>query len=157
MCSGTPKHHRVLGRDDSHAKAWARRSIVLKHTALQRCAVPSPSFRMGNRDVQPVLSALWFFSARQCLLTMVIALAAGRVAGQSVERLQARADSLLREWRRANALADMVDSLYGTEARQLEQRPFFIAPYDPDTTSPKPTLRGAIQVPWDKDVASLVM
>src|SRR5437773_10594035 len=42
---------------------------------------------------------------------MVIALAAGRVAGQSVERLQARADSLLREWRRANALADMVDSL----------------------------------------------
>ena len=128
---------------------------------------------------------------------MVIALAAGRVAGQSVERLQARADSLLREWRRANALADMVDSLnhartaggtdtisvgalrivtnpsparlreaaarawpvidslYGTEARQLEQRPFFIAPYDPDTTSPKPTLRGAIQVPWDKDVASL--
>ncbi len=152
---------------------------------------------MGNRDVQPVLSALWFFSARQCLLTMVIALAAGRVAGQSVERLQARADSLLREWRRANALADMVDSLnhartaggtdtisvgalrivtnpsparlreaaarawpvidslYGTEARQLEQRPFFIAPYDPDTTSPKPTLRGAIQVPWDKDVASL--
>src|SRR6266571_1289545 len=197
MCSGTPKHHRVLGRDDSHAKAWARRSIVLKHTALQRCAVPSPSFRMGNRDVQPVLSALWFFSARQCLLTMVIALAAGRVAGQSVERLQARADSLLREWRRANALADMVDSLnhartaggtdtisvgalrivtnpsparlreaaarawpvidslYGTEARQLEQRPYFIAPYDPDTTSPKPTLRGAIQVPWDKDVASL--
>src|SRR5436190_12749469 len=199
MCSGTPKNHRVLGRDDSHAKAWARRSIVLKHTALQRCAVPSPSFRMGNRDVQPVLSALWFFSARQCLLTMVIALAAGRVAGQSVERLQVRADSLLREWRRASALADMVDSLnhgraaggtdtisvgvlrivatpsparlreaaarawpvidslYGSEAQQLAQRPYLIAPYDPDTTSPKPMLRGAIQVPWDKDVASLAM
>src|SRR2546426_10623096 len=121
------------------------------------------------------------------------------LAGQEVPRLQARADSLAREWRRANALADMVDSLnharaaggtdtisvgalrivtnpsparlreaaarawpvidslYGTEARQLEQRPYLIAPYDPDTTSPKPMLRGAIQVPWDKDVASLVM
>src|SRR3989475_8126088 len=121
------------------------------------------------------------------------------LAGQEVPRLQARADSLAREWRRANALADMVDSLnhsraaggtdtisvgalrivtnpsparlreaaarawpvidslYGTEARQLEQRPFLIAPYDPDTTSPKPTLRGAIQVPWDQDVTSLAM
>jgi hypothetical protein len=130
---------------------------------------------------------------------LVLVMAAGRLAGQSVERLQVRADSLLREWRRASALADMVDSLnhtraaggtdtirvgalqivtnpsparlreaaarawpvidslYGTEARQLEHRPYLIAPYDPDTTSPKPTLRGAIQVPWDKDVASLVM
>jgi hypothetical protein len=51
----------------------------------------------------------------------------------------------------------VIDSLYGTEARQLEHRPYLIAPYDPDTTSPKPTLRGAIQVPWDKDVASLAM
>src|SRR5205807_3004937 len=34
---------------------------------------------------------------------------------------------------------------------------YLIAPYDPDTTSPKPTLRGATQVPWDKDVASLAM
>src|SRR5213594_4780628 len=131
-------------------------------------------------------------TTRFCLLIMVIAMAAGRLAGQSVERLQVRADSLLREWRRASALADMVDSLnhtraaggtdtisvgalrivtnpsparlreaaarawpvidslYGTEARQLEQRPYLIAPYDPDTTSPKPTLRGAIQVPWDQ-------
>src|SRR5213592_4654361 len=127
----------------------------------------------------------------------LLAASVGTLSAQDVPRLQARADSLLREWRRANALADMVDSLnhartaggtdtisvgalrivtnpsparlreaaarawpvidslYGTEARQLEQRPFFIAPYDPDTTSPKPTLRGAIQVPWDKDVASL--
>src|SRR5437667_47414 len=138
-------------------------------------------------------------TTRFCLLIMVIAVAAGRLAGQSVELLQTRADSLLREWRRASALADMVDSLnhgraaggtdtisvgalrivatpsparlreaaarawpvidslYGSEARQLEQRPYLIAPYDPDTTTPKPTLRGAIQVPWDKDVASLAM
>src|SRR2546422_2667122 len=121
------------------------------------------------------------------------------LAGQEVPRLQARADSLAREWRRANALADMVDSLnharaaggtdtisvgalrivtnpsparlreaaarawpvidslYGSEARQLEQRPYLIAPYDPDTASPKPMLRGAIQVPWDMDVASLAL
>src|SRR2546421_9916756 len=169
MCSGTPHSHRVRRRSDSHAKAWARHDTVLKHTT------------------------------RLCLLTMVIALAAGGLAGQSVERLQSRADSLLREWRRASAVADMVDSLnharaaggtdtisvgalrivtnpsparlreaaarawpvidslYGTEARQLEQRPYLIAPYDPDTTSPKPTLRGAIQVPWDQDVTSLAM
>src|SRR3989441_8856541 len=121
------------------------------------------------------------------------------LAGQEVPRLQARADSLAREWRRANALADMVDSLnharaaggtdtisvgalrivtnpsparlreaaarawpvidslYGSEAQQLAQRPYLIAPYDPDTNSPKPMRRGAIQVPWDQDVASLAM
>src|SRR5437867_11920360 len=129
----------------------------------------------------------------------LLAASVGTLSAQDVPRLQARADSLLREWRRASALADMVDSLdharaaggtdtisvgalrivtnpsparlreaasrawpvidslYGTEARQLAQRPYLIAPYDPDTTSPKPTLRGAIQVHWDKDVASLAM
>src|SRR5437660_6602347 len=121
------------------------------------------------------------------------------LCGQSLPRLQARADSLLREWRRASAVADMVDSLnhtraaggtdtirvgalrivtnpsparlreaaarawpvidslYGSEAQQLAQRPYLIAPYDPDTNSPKPTLRGAIPAPWDKAVASLAM
>ncbi len=168
MCSGVVQDSRVPCRH-SHAKAWARQSIVLKHTMCL------------------------------CLVTMIAAMAAGRLAGQSVERLQVRADSLLREWRRASALADMVDSLkhgraaggtdtisvgalrivatpsparlreaaarawpvidslYGSEAQQLAQRPYLIAPYDPDTTSPKPMLRGAIQVPWDKDVASLAM
>src|SRR5436190_5204051 len=129
----------------------------------------------------------------------LLAASVGTLSAQDVPRLQARADSLLREWRRASAVADMVDSLnharaaggtdtisvgalrivtnpspawlrdaaarawpvidslYGSEARQLEQHPYLIAPYDPDTTSPKPTLRGAIQVPWDKDVASLAM
>src|SRR2546428_11324003 len=123
----------------------------------------------------------------------------GTLWAKDVPRLPARAHSRLREWRRASALADMVDSLnharaaggtdpisvgalrivttppparlrqaaarawpvidslYGTEARQLEQRPYLIAPYDPDTTSPKPMLRGAIQVPWDQDVTSLAV
>jgi len=169
MCSGMLKNHRVEARNDSHAKAWARHSTVLKHTTCL------------------------------CLLMVMIAMTPGRLASQSVERLQARADSLLREWRRANALADMVDSLnqtraaggtdtisvgalrivtnpsparlreaaarawpvidslYGSEAQQLAQRPYLIAPYDPDTNSPKPMRRGAIQVPWDQDVASLAM
>jgi len=193
MCSGMSKKHRA---QDSHAKACARHSTVLKHITLQRRAVPSPSFRMGKPEV---LARHGHVSARLCLLTMAIALAAGRLAGQSVEQLQARADSLLREWHRASAVADMVDSLnharaaggtdtisvgalrivtnpsparlreaaarawpvidslYGIEARQLEQRPYLIAPYDPDTNSPKPITRGAIQVPWDQDVASLAM
>ena len=137
--------------------------------------------------------------ATKRLLLPLFAVAVQSLSGQDVPRLQARADSLVREWRRASALADMVDSLdharaaggtdtisvgalrivtnpsparlreaasrawpvidslYGTEARQLAQRPYLIAPYDPDTTSPKPTLRGAIQVPWDQDVTSLAM
>src|SRR5438477_10795 len=86
MCSGMSKKHRVERQSDSHAKAWARRSTVLKHTTCL------------------------------CLLMVMIAMTPGRLASQSVERLQARADSLLREWRRANALADMVDSLNQTRA-----------------------------------------
>jgi hypothetical protein len=134
-----------------------------------------------------------------CLLALGVAAGVQTLHGQDVSRLQARADSLAREWRRANALADMVDSLervraasgtdtisigalrivtdpsplrlreaaarawplidslYGSEAQQLAQRPYFIAPYDPDTAVPQPLHRGSIQVPWDKDVASLTM
>src|SRR3989442_4987158 len=129
----------------------------------------------------------------------LLAASVGTLSAQDVPRLQARADSLLREWRRASAVADMVDSLthtraaggtdtisvgalrivtnpsparlreaaarawpvidslYGSEAQQLAQRPYLIPPYDPDTNSPKPMLRGAIQVPWDQDVTSLAM
>src|SRR6266704_3593808 len=129
----------------------------------------------------------------------LLAASVGTLSAQDVPRLQARADSLLREWRRASAVADMVDSLnhtraaggtdtisvgalrivtnpsparlreaaarawpvvaslYGSEAQQLAQRPYLIAPYDPDTNSPKPMRRGAIQVPWDQDDASLAM
>src|SRR3989441_1910577 len=137
--------------------------------------------------------------ATKRLLLPLFAVAVQSLSGQDVPRLQARADSLVREWRRASALADMVDSLnharaaggtdtisvgalrivttpspargrnaaagawpvidslYGSEAGQLEQHPYLIAPYDPDTASPKPMLRGAIQVPWDMDVASLAL
>src|SRR5205823_1329924 len=194
MCRWLRENRRA---PDSHAKAWARRGTVLKDTSmLQRRAVPSPSFRMGKPEVLPKQG---YVSARLCLITMVLALVAGRLAGQSVERLQARADSLLREWRRANALADMVDSLnhtraaggtdtisvgalrivtnpsparlreaaarawpvidslYGSEAQQLAQRPYLITPYDPDTNSTKPMRRSAIQVPRNQDVASLAM
>src|SRR5437867_4099456 len=49
-------------RDGSHAEAWARRTTVLKHTTVQRCAPPSPAFRMGNTDARrsfsPVLALL---------------------------------------------------------------------------------------------------
>src|SRR6266550_2257663 len=110
----------------------------------------------------------------------LLAASVGTLSAQDVPRLQARADSLLREWRRASAVADMVDSLnhtraaggtdtisvgalrivtnpsparlreaaarawpvidslYGSEAQQLAQRPYLIAPYDPDTNSPNP-------------------
>src|SRR5256884_9425050 len=162
MCRWLRENRRA---PDSHAKAWARHSTVLKHTTCL------------------------------CLLMVMIAMTPGRLASQSVERLQARADSLLREWRRANALADMVDSLnhtraaggtdtisvgalrivtdpspaplreaaararlgidslYGSDAQHLAQHPHLIAPYAPETNSPKPMRRGAIQVPWDQDVA----
>src|SRR5438093_1612454 len=41
----------------------------------------------------------------------LLAASVGTLSAQDVPRLQARADSLLREWRRASAVADMVDSL----------------------------------------------
>src|SRR3989442_14307889 len=125
--------------------------------------------------------------ATKRLLLPLFAVAVQSLSGQDVPRLQARADSLAREWRRAKALADIVDSLdharaaggtdtisvgalrivtnpsparlreaasracpviaslYATEARRLEQRPYLIAPDGPDTPSPKPMLAGAVQ------------
>jgi len=117
--------------------------------------------------------------------------------GQSLARLHARADSLAREWRRANAVANaidslervralagrdtirvgaltivtnpsplplreaaarawpVIDSLYGAEAHQLEQRPYAIVPVDPDTTVQRPPIQSGIEITWDRDVASL--
>src|SRR5438128_231307 len=46
----------------------------------------------------------------------LLAASVGTLSAQDVPRLQARADSLLREWRRASAVADMVDSLNHTRA-----------------------------------------
>src|SRR5207247_1243523 len=42
----------------SHAEAWARQCTVLKHTTLQRCAWPSPSFRMGTPTPNPLFDTL---------------------------------------------------------------------------------------------------
>lgn len=124
---------------------------------------------------------------------------AGVLRGQSLPRLEARADSLAREWRRANAVADAIDSLervralagrdtirvgalvivtnpsplplreaaarawpvidsvYGSEARQLERRPYIIVAVDPDTAVARPPSHSGIEIPWDEDVASLTL
>src|SRR5207302_10971670 len=47
---------------------------------------------------------------RWVLLPLGLACAGGLI-GQELPRLQARADSLAREWRRATAVADAIDSL----------------------------------------------
>src|SRR6266704_5654272 len=50
----------------------------------------------------------------------------------------------------------LIDSVYGDDARQLEERPYVIVPVDPDTTvEPPPTHRG-IAIPWDQDLAYLM-
>src|SRR5256885_11079571 len=40
----------VLWRFVPHAEAWARRDTVLKDTALERSALPSPRFSVGTTD-----------------------------------------------------------------------------------------------------------
>src|SRR5207247_7618488 len=55
-------------RDGPHAEAWARRTAVLKHTTVQRCAPPSPSFRMGNADARRSLSPVLALLAIPALL-----------------------------------------------------------------------------------------
>jgi hypothetical protein len=116
-----------------------------------------------------------------------------------LEELGAHADSLLREWRRANAIAALVDtvdrvraggaadtigagslrivanpsplplreaaarawavldSTYGPEARQLEQRPITLRALDPDTSVELPRLRGVVIVPWDLHATDLAL
>src|SRR5437879_5351298 len=135
---------------------------------------------------------------RKRWVLLVLGLSCTRgLTGQDLPRLQARADSLAREWRHATAVADAIDSLerarvfvghdtirvgaltivtnasplplreaaarvwplidsvYGDDARQLEERPYVIVPVDPDTTvEPPPTHRG-MAIPWDQDVAYL--
>jgi hypothetical protein len=114
-------------------------------------------------------------------------------------RLRHRADSLAREWRQTNAIADLVDSLereratsgkdtirvgalrivanpsplplreaaagawpvldslYGSEAQHLAQRPLIIHAYDPDTTVPRSAHHIGMEVPWNMGVASLTL
>src|SRR2546422_3763475 len=59
--------------------------------------------------------------ATKRLLLPLFAVAVQSLSGQDVPRLQARADSLVREWRRASALADMVDSLDHARAARSEE------------------------------------
>ena len=47
------------------------------------------------------------------------------------------------------------DSLYGTSARGLASRPYFIRAFDPDTTATRPALRVGFEVPWDLGVDRL--
>jgi len=121
------------------------------------------------------------------------------LTGQDLPRLQARADSLAREWRHATAVADAIDSLerarvfvghdtirvgaltivtnasplplreaaarawpliesvYGDDARQLEERPYVVVPVDPDTTVERPPWHNGTEIPWDQDVTSLTL
>lgn len=114
-----------------------------------------------------------------------------------MERLRLRADSLLRTWRGAQALADLadslereratagrdtiavgglriianpsllplrqaaerawprVDSLYGTLAADVAQRPYIIRAVDPDTAVRRSTLHVGVELPWDLDVAAM--
>lgn len=137
-------------------------------------------------------------SKRWVLLMLGLPCARG-LTGQGLPRLQARADSLAREWRRATAVADAIDSLerarvfaghdtirvgaltivtnasplplreaaarawpliesvYGVDARQLEQRPYVIVPVDPDTSVERPRWHNGTEIPWDQDVVSLTL
>lgn len=133
------------------------------------------------------------------LLALIGSAAIPSLGGQSLERLQARADSLAREWRQATVVADavdsveraralagrdtirvgaltivadpsplplreaagrawpVIDSLYGSEAQQLEQRPYLIVPVDPDTTVERPRIHSGIAITWDEDAAPLAL
>jgi len=135
---------------------------------------------------------------RWVLLVLGLSCARG-LTGQDLPRLQARADSLAREWRHATAVADAIDSLerarvfvghdtirvgaltivtnasplplreaaarvwplidsvYGDDARQLEERPYVIVPVDPDTSVERPPWHNGTEIPWDQDVTSLTL
>lgn len=122
-----------------------------------------------------------------------------RAQDSTFVRLRHRADSLAREWRQANAVADLVDSLereratswkdtisvgalrivanasplplreaaarawpvldslYGSEAQHLAQRPVIIQAYDPDTTAPRPAHHVGMEVPWNMGAAALTL
>ncbi len=140
----------------------------------------------------------------RCRVASLLALALAGVRTLSAQdttltRLRHRADSLAREWRQANAIADLVDnlereragagkdtisvgalrivanpsplplreaatrawpvidSLYGSEALRLAQRPYLIHAYDPDTTVPRSVLHVGMEVPWNVSVSALTL
>jgi hypothetical protein len=48
----------------------------------------------------------------------------------------------------------VIDSLYGSAAADLAQRPYIIRAVDPDSTAPRSMLHVGIEVPWELDVQS---
>lgn len=50
----------------------------------------------------------------------------------------------------------VIDSLYGTVAADLMQRPYLIHAVDPDTAAPRSAFHVGLEVPWDLDEASVV-
>ena len=136
----------------------------------------------------------------RCLvLVPLLGLATPALVAQdtTVTSLRHRADSLAAEWRRADLLARVadslererstggrdtvavgalriianrsplpvreaaarawavVDSLYGSAAQHLANRPYFIQAVDPDTTARRPVLRVGFEVPWNLSVDDL--
>ena len=112
-------------------------------------------------------------------------------------RLRTRADSLLRDWRQAQGIADLadslereraaagretiavgavriitnpsplplraaaarawpaIDSLYGTAAADLAERPYLIRAVDPDPAVRRRVLHVGLELPWDLDVEAV--
>lgn len=50
----------------------------------------------------------------------------------------------------------VIDSLYGTAAADLAQRPYLIRAVDPDTAAPRSVFHVGLEVPWDLDEAAVV-
>src|SRR5713101_7973537 len=163
-----------------HSRPCGERPARPRHAALRTPAAAVPAL--------PVLEPA--IRLRLVLLLVVLACPLPLPAQDStLVRLRHRADSLAREWREANAVADLVDSLereratswkdtisvgalrivanpsplplreagarawpvldslYGSEAQQLAQRPVIIHAFDPDTTVPRSPLHIGMEVP----------
>ena len=141
---------------------------------------------------------------RCLLLALLLGPAATALVAQDPTEptLEHRADSLAAEWRRAEVLARVadsiereratggrdtiavgalriianrsplpvreaatrawavVDSMYGTAAQHLADRPYFILAVDPDTAARRPVLRVGFEVPWNvsaEDLTNLLL
>lgn len=161
--------------------------LPVESGALQRSAAPSIRFHRVNR------------AGRMLMVLLVAGSSALSAQDSALVRLRHRADSLAREWRQANAIADLVDSLereratsgrdtisvgalrivanpsplplreaagrawplldslYGSQAQLLAQRPLIIHAYDPDTMVPRSALHVGMEVPWNMSVSALTL
>ena len=131
-------------------------------------------------------------------LLLILGVLASPLFGQDtlISRLRIRADSLLRTWQQAVAIANLadslereratigrdtiavgalriitnasplpvrqaaalawpaIDSLYGSAAADLAERPYFIRAVDPDSNARRAVLHVGLEVPWDLDLRS---